>query len=853
MSKTAELIHRPLGDRHPYENAADERVPRHPNPNEPVEIRVLTRPIGAIRKVQVSYWDAAHPALVKNEEFAFLESITTEGAVTEDGHLSEAAARAGLVVGVDRWQVSLPGFSAGVKVCYQITAVTQNEPCTSQIYTYTVRKVIPLSEVVGIYQGVNSFVFALQNAEEGGRGYLHLQIADEGHLQVEAGHGNYPELEKTEFVRFDDAQFIFKLGTVRMQVDVNRFNLQLFYQDRLIFSGMDAPKLVVGDDEAVQAVLFSFDSPEDEGFYGFGERFNALNQRGQRIDVRVYEQYKNHGLRTYMPMPLFVSSRGYGVLVSSLRHSVFDLAHDDPDCWTLKTELGKETQIALDILLGDSADLLEIVARLGALTGLPVLPPNWAFGLWISGNEWNSQARVEEIMRQNEQHEIPTSVIVLEAWSDENTFYIWNDAQYEPKPGDDSFQYEDFDFPPDGLWPDPKGMIENLHKQGLRVLLWQIPVLKVNEDNHAQLANDREHMLEEGYCVQRQDGGGYEIRPFWFHNGLLMDFTHSDGVEWWMQKRKYLLDELGIDGFKTDGGEHIWGRDLVFADGRGSDEVWNEYPNLYAGAYYNFARRHKPDAITFSRAGFTGAQAFPCHWAGDENSTWEAFRHSIIAGLSAGISGVSFWGWDFAGFSGPIPTAELYLRATAMAAFCPIMQYHSEYNHHRQPSNDRTPWNIQARTGDTDVVPIFRFFANLRMNLLPYIMDEAWHSSQTGIPMMRTLSLEFSSDDVCRQFPYQYMFGSALLVAPVVEEGVNQCPVYLPDGEWYDFWTDELYIGGQVINYPVSKGQIPVFVRDGTILPLNLDDSFLLGSHVGNDVEEYQNLCFKIYSQEDST
>ncbi|WP_420627995.1 TIM-barrel domain-containing protein [Candidatus Leptofilum sp.] len=847
MSKTAELIHRPLGDRHPYENAADERVPRHPRSHDTVEIRVLTRPIGAIQKAQVAYWDTDHPEQVRRKELTFLESVAKEGAFTEDGHLSEAAARAGLVVGVDRWQAKLPPFPAGTKVCYQITAVTENQSLTSPIYAYTVRKLVPLHEIVGIYQGANSVTIVLQNAEAGGDGYLHLRVAGESHVQVEAGHGNCPQLEKNKLIQLEDAVSTLRFGTVGVQVEANPFNLQLFYQDKLLFSGMKAPQLIIGDDEMAEAIIFSFDSPQDEAFYGFGERFNALNQRDQRLDVRVYEQYKNHGRRTYLPMPLLISSRGYGLLVNSLRYSVFDLAHDDPERWTLQTELGAETQITLDILLGDDTQLLDLVARLNALTGRPVLPPNWAFGLWMSSNEWNSQARVEEIMRQNEQHKIPTSVIVLEAWSDENSFYIWNDAQYEPKPGCECFQYADFDFLSDGLWPDPKGMIENLHQQGLRVLLWQIPVLKMNEDSHAQLANDREYMLEQGYCVRREDGEAYEIRPFWFQNGLLMDFTHPQGVEWWMQKRKYLLTELGIDGFKTDGGEHIWGRDLLFADGRGSDETWNEYPNLYAGAYFNFARKHKPDAITFSRAGYTGAQSFPCHWAGDENSTWEAFRHSILAGLNAGISGVPFWGWDFAGFSGEIPTAELYLRATAMATFCPIMQYHSEYNHHRRPSNDRTPWNIQERTGDTDVIPTFRFFANLRMNLLPYIISEAWLSSQTGIPMMRALSLAFPTDAQCHQFPYQYLFGSALLVAPVVEEGVSQWPVYLPAGDWYDFWMGEDYAGDQTLDYTVPKERIPVFVRGGTILPLNLDDSFALGGDVGNIVDQCHNLCFRIY------
>jgi alpha-glucosidase (family GH31 glycosyl hydrolase) len=510
-------------------------------------------------------------------------------------------------------------------------------------------------------------------------------------------------------------------------------------------------------------------------------------------------------------------------------------------------ELGDQKHITLDVLPGHPAQLLDIVCRLNALTGRPSLPPDWAFGLWMSANEWNTQRRVEEVVTQTERHGIPASVIVLEAWSDENTFYIWNDARYAPKPGGESFSYADFDFPPDRMWPDPKGMVEVLHKKGLRVLLWQIPVLKKGEEAHAQLFNDKAHMLEKGYCVRTEEETPYLVRPFWFRDGLLMDFTHPQGVAWWMSKRAYLLDEIGVDGFKTDGGEHIWGRDLVFDDGRKSDEIWNEYPNLYAGAYHQFAKKHQSEAITFSRAGFTGAQAFPCHWAGDENSTWEAFRRSILAGLNAGISGLSFWGWDIAGFSGEIPTAELYMRATAMAAFCPIMQYHSEYNHHRRPSNDRTPWNIAERTKDPDVLPVFRFYARLRMNLLPYILHSAKQTALTGRPMMRALCVAYPQEEGLFAYPYQYLFGDALLVAPIVQPDLSEVEVYLPGGDWYSLWDGEFFEGGSAYNLPVKLKHIPVFVRANSFLPLNLDNTFRLGSDVGNRVGEWEGLCFKFY------
>ena len=285
------------------------------------------------------------------------------------------------------------------------------------------------------------------------------------------------------------------------------------------------------------------------------------------------------------------------------------------------------------------------------------------------------------------------------------------------------------------------------------------------------------------------------------------DFTNPAATAWWLGKRAYLLDELGIDGFKTDGGEHLQGSDVVAFDGSSGSELVNAFPNHYVGAYYRFARaRRNGDAITFSRAGYTGAGAFPTHWAGDENSSWEAFRRSIIAGLNAGLSGVLFWGWDIAGFSDALPSAELYLRATAMAAFCPIMQFHSEYTPPGAPSKDRTPWNIQANSGDERVIPTYRYFARLRMNLLPYLVSEAAYATAQGEPLMRPLLLDFPDDPVAWRLDDQYCLGRDLLVAPVVEEGATSRRLYLPRGRWYDFWTGAAVNGSRWLEVPAAAG-----------------------------------------------
>jgi alpha-glucosidase (family GH31 glycosyl hydrolase) len=588
------------------------------------------------------------------------------------------------------------------------------------------------------------------------------------------------------------------------------------------------------DGQRARRVRLTFACEPDIAFYGLGERFNALDQRGNILDVRCYEQYKKQGKRTYMPIPFLLSSAGYGVYVRSSRWMQFDLS--DSDRWVVEADLGADESLELQWFNG--ADPLDITGQFARVTGPAALPPLWAFGLWMSANEWNNQARVMQEVEQSLAYDIVPSVVVIEAWSDETTFYIWNDAQYTPKPGAEAHHYADFTFAPEGKWPDPKGMVDWLHERGLKLLLWQIPALKVLEGQHPQHEADRAYFEQSGFGVREPDGTPYKIRPFWFRGGYLWDVTNPAEREWWLNKRAYLLDEVGIDGFKTDGGEHLWSTQVQFADGRRGDELWNEYPQRYVEAYYQFANR-KREAITFSRAGFTGSQRSPLHWAGDENSTWEAFRHSILAGLSAGISGIPFWGWDLGGFSGDIPTVELYLRGAAMAAFCPVMQYHSEYNPQRQVKRDRTPWNIQERTGDERVIPTFRRFVNVRHNLMPYIWQEAQHSAQTGEPMMRALKLyDRNASD------YQYYFGRDLLVCPVVEPGVERWPVYLPEGVWYDLWTSARYEGGQTYSVNVPLGTIPVFARAGAQVPVRFGAGHTLGEPVELNGESNAVLVF---------
>ncbi|MBU4214720.1 MAG: glycoside hydrolase family 31, partial [Actinobacteria bacterium] len=367
--------------------------------------------------------------------------------------------------------------------------------------------------------------------------------------------------------------------------------------------------------------------------------------------------------------------------------------------------------------------------------------------------------------------------------------------------------------------------IADMHARGIKVVLWQIPLLKTDEtiarddvawtpQQSAQVLADGAALVDAGHLIREADGRPYRNRGWWFPRAFMPDLSTPVGREAWTAYRRYLVEDLGVDGFKTDGGEHAWGDDLRYADGRRGDEGNNLNPVHYARAFGDLLRSAGKAPVTFSRAGFTGSQAHGTFWAGDEDSTWEAYRHSLHAGITAASCGIVYWGWDIAGFSGPVPDAELYLRAVAASTFLPLMQYHSEFNHHRLPLRDRTPWNVAEITGDDSVVAVFRRYAQLRERLRPYLAEQTRRTIATDRPLLRGLFVDHPHDEAAWAYPRQFQLGDDVLVAPVTEPGVQEWPVYLPAGRWVDAWDGSVHDGGAVVTRAVPVDVVPVYLRE---------------------------------------
>jgi alpha-D-xyloside xylohydrolase len=808
-----EIIHSPEGTGNRYITEPFQRIPVYPLENESVAVRMLTQPMSA---AQTAYVECSVDGNINKINM----KLRTSGE------------------GENYWEAEIGGFSFGERVEYRFIVEDGAEKAVSEQYGFTVRKWAPAGRVADIKREDGRVYLYFQSDKKDKRPVLCLTDRGEGSLQISLS------IEECKPYETKDALSSVDFG--RAKITMGSTGVE-FTADRLrSYKKRPLLELLADGTGTIYKARYNFMIDPGEKFFGMGERYSRIEYSGLDIDNYIYNQYTNQKLRTYIPVPFTISSRGYGIFADTAMYSLFRFGTKKEDLLEIEADISSRTQsLSVYVFTGTPKEMLN---KYSNVTGKPELPPKWAFGPWMSSNNWDSQAETLKQAELNQSYAVPATVLVLEQWSDEATFYIFNDAVYKLKNGGSSFEYNDFTFPEWGRWPDPKRMIEILHEMGMKVLLWQVAAMKhMDGIAHAQRDEDEAFMIEKGYCVKLSNGTPYRIPSYeWFKRSLVPDFTNPDARNWWLGKRLYLLKELKIDGFKTDGGECVFGEGPVFYDGRAGAEMRNIYPNEYIRSFHDFAKKHCNDgAVTFSRAGYTGAQTIPLHWAGDESSTFEALRASLNAGLSCGMSGIPFWGWDIAGFHGGIPTAELYIRSTQFSAFCPIMQYHAETR--GEYNRDRTPWNIAERTGAPYVLTIYKAFADLRMNMLPYIFGQAAVSSKTGLPMMRAMCLENPGEEECTGIADQYYFGENLLVAPVIEEGSIDREVYFPSGTWIGFFGDEQYTGKSKAEVKCGIENIPVYVRENSIIPLNLADSLEHCSHVGNGTKGYVNLCFMIY------
>ena len=538
----------------------------------------------------------------------------------------------------------------------------------------------------------------------------------------------------------------------------------------------------VKDGHKERATL-SFECKADECFAGTGERFTKMDLSGHTFFLKNQDGQGVNNRRTYKNIPFYLSSRMYGTFYHTCAHSKLSLAHVS----TRSVEfLSDQAMIDAFIIAGDTVE--EILRGYRDLTGYPSMPPLWSFGIWMSRMTYFSADEVDEICDRLRAEHYPCDVIHLD------TGWFRTDWLCEWKFNEKRF-------------PDPKGFIHGLKDKGFRVSLWQLPYV-------AEDAEQIDEARKNDYIApltkqQASEGSNFSALDY----AGTIDFTYPKATEWYKGLLKNLLD-MGVVCIKTDFGENIH-MDAKYK-GMFPELLNNLYALLYQKAAYEVTKEVTGDGIVWARAAWAGCQRYPLHWGGDSCSSWDGMAGSLKGGLHFGLSGFAFWSHDVPGFHtlpnfmNSIVDDKVYMRWTQFGVFSSHMRYHG--------TNKREPWFYPA------IAPMVKKWWKLRYKLLPYIYEQSKKATHSGYAVLRALIFEHPADKMCWHIDDEYYFGDDFLVAPVMNS--EDCrDVYLPEGEWVNFFTGERIRGGQWLKgVKVPLDEMLVYVREGAVIPVYPED-----------------------------
>lgn len=502
----------------------------------------------------------------------------------------------------------------------------------------------------------------------------------------------------------------------------------------------------------------------DEMIFGCGESATGLNKAGQKVNLFVTDPQGPETDQMYKPIPFFMSNRGYGMFMHTSAPVTCDFGATY--IGLNKMFMGDEN-LDLFVFFGEPKDILDEYTD---LVGKPGMPPLWSFGTWMSRITYFSEKEGYDVAANIRKNKYPCDVIHFDTgWFDV-------DWQCDYKFSENRFQ-------------NPQQMLKDLRSQGFHVCLWQLPYFTPKNRYFSEL-------IEKDMYVKNGNG---EL-PY---EDVVLDFSNPETVKWYQDKLAGLLN-IGVSAIKVDFGEAA-PLNGIYASGKSGRYEHNLYPVRYDMAVSEITKKLHNENIMWARAAWAGSQRYPLHWGGDAATTNTGLLGTLRAGLSFGLSGFSFWSHDMGGFVKSTPE-DLYCR------WIPFGFLTSHTRAHGAPPTE--PWLYDSKR----VQDVFRKSAEMKYRLMPYVYAQAKECTEKGLPMLRALFVEFPDDPGAWKVDDEYLFGSQILVAPLLESGMTGRTVYLPEGKWIDYQTEKVYEGGW---HRIEAGSLPIImlVRDGSVLP----------------------------------
>ena len=501
-----------------------------------------------------------------------------------------------------------------------------------------------------------------------------------------------------------------------------------------------------------------------ERIYGCGESFTSLNKVGQKVQIFVTDPQGPETDGMYKPVPFFFSNRGYGIFMHTSAPVTCDFgaSYIGADRLFMADE-----QMDFFVFFGQPKEILNAYTE---VTGKSPMLPLWTFGTWMSRITYFSQEEGLDVAKKLRDNKIPSDVIHFDTG--------WFGVDWQC----------DYEFAKD-RFADPVGMLKQMRKDGFRVCLWQLPYFTPKNRYFKEL-------VDNGMAITNAAGS----LPY---EDAVLDLSNPNTVKWYQDKITGLLKQ-GVSVIKCDFGEAAPLNGL-YASGKTGLYEHNLYPLRYNKALWEAVDRNAGDetGVIWARSAWAGSQRYPLHWGGDAATNNTGMIGDLRGGLSFGLSGFSFWSHDMGGFVTASPE-DIYRR------WLPFGFLSSHTRAHGAPPTE--PWLISK-----DFTTAFRESAEMKYKLMPYVYAQAKDCSNRGLPMVRALFVEFPDDPGAWLIEDEYMYGSQLLVAPLLETG-NERTCYLPEGKWIDYQTGAVYNSGW---QTIKAGKIPciILVRDGSLIP----------------------------------